>query len=288
LVPKPHERARTPSKWPYRGQQPGRRRRVVKIDEAPRGVHRRETASAPAVTSGQARLMLLLLALAGMAAGAYWLSQSPYMTVHEVRVVGTSQLSEVQVRAAADIDGASAFRVDLDAAEERLLALPQVRSAQIEKHGWTGATITIEERVPWGSWQINGVNVPIDIDGYVLDGATAAEGAPVIVEVEPQRAIKAGDRLDSGAVQLAARLVDESERTLGRRVVALAYRQNAGLTAVLSSVEINGPNVWATFGDSRDYDYKVAALYVLLEEAREADIKLTAVDLRFGSRLSFN
>jgi cell division protein FtsQ len=266
-----------------------RNRRVVKVsDAAPRGVHRRETASGPAITPGQARLMLALLLVAAIAAGAYWLAQSPYMTVHEVRVVGASQLSEAQVRQTADIDGAMAFRVDLDAAEARLLALPQVRSAQIEKHGWTGATITIEERVPWGSWQINGVNVPIDIDGYVLAGVVAPEGAPVIVEVEPQRAINAGDRLDPGAVQLAARLVDEADTALGRRVVALAYRQNAGLTAVLSGADIDSAPVWVTFGDSRDYDYKVAALYVLLEQAREAQIKLTAVDLRFGSRISFN
>ena len=232
--------------------------------------------------------MIALLLLGGIVAGAYWLSQSSYLTVHEVRVVGASQLSDAQVRATADIEGGMAFRVDAQAAEERLLALPQIRSAHVETHGWTSATITVEERVPWGSWQVNGVNVPIDIDGYVLEGVSAPEGSPIIVEVDPQRAIRAGDRLDTGAVQLAARLVAESERTLGRRVVVLAYRQSAGLTAVLSSVEIDGPNVWVTFGDSRDYDYKVAALYVLLEQARAAQIKLTSVDLRFGSRLSFN
>jgi cell division protein FtsQ len=285
LVPSP----RTPSKWPYGGQKPNRGRRVIKTNAAPRGVRRRESApAAPSITPAQARLALALLLFAGIVAGAYWLYQSPYMTVHEIRVDGASQLPEAHVREIASIEGESAFRVDLRAAEERLLALPQVRTAHIEKHGWTGATITIEERTPWGSWQINGVNVPIDIDGYVLDGVTAAAEAPVIVEVDPQRAIKAGDRLDAGAVQLAARLVDESERTLGRRVVVLAYRQSAGLTAVLSSTDIDGANVWVTFGDSRDYDYKVAALYVLLEQAQEANLKLTAVDLRFGSRLSFN
>ncbi len=288
-MPRPPERARTPSKWPYRGQQPSRSRGVIKANSVARGVQRRETATvAPSITPRQARLVLALLLFAGIVAGTYWLYHSPYMTVHEVRVDGASQLPEAQVREIAGIEGESAFRVDLRAAEERLLALPQVRAAHIEKHGWTGATITIEERAPWGSWQINGVNVPIDIDGYVLDGASAAADAPVIVEVDPQRAIKSGDRLDAGAVQLAARLVDESERTLGRRVVVMAYRQNAGLTAVLSSPDVDGPSVWVTFGDSRDYDYKVAALYVLLEEARQASIKLTAVDLRFGSRLSFN
>jgi cell division protein FtsQ len=233
-------------------------------------------------------MFLLALLLAGAFAGAWWLYESPYLTVHEVRVVGASQLSEQQVRAAAGIDGASTFGLDLRAAEARLEALPQVRSATIAKHGWSGATIRIEERVPWGSWQINGVNVPVDIDGYVLEGVQAPEGAPVIVEVAPQRAISAGDRMDPGAIQLAARLVDESERTFGRTVRGLAYRQSAGLSVVLSGADVDSAPVWATFGDSRDYDYKVAALYVLLERAREADLKLTAIDLRFGSRLSFN
>jgi cell division protein FtsQ len=260
----------------------------VKVSDAPRGVQRRDAPPAPSITRAQARLMLAIVMLAGILAGAYWLYRSPYMTVHEVRVTGASQLSEARVREVAGIDGQSTFRVDVRAAERRLLALPQVRSAHVEKHGWTGATITIEERTPWGSWRVNGVDVPIDADGYVLDGVTAPEGAPVIVDVDPQRAISAGDRLDAGAVQLAARLVDESERALGRRVIALAYRESAGLTAVLSSTDIGGAAVWATFGDSRDYEYKIAALYVLLEEAAAADIKVTAVDLRFGSRLSFN
>jgi cell division protein FtsQ len=263
---------------------------VIKAKAPPLGAQRPHARpSAPVITPGQARLALLALLLGALFAAAWWLYQSPYMTVHEVRVTGASRLSEQEVRTIAAIDGASAFRVDLRAAEARLEALPGVRAATIEKHGWTGATIAIEERAPWGSWQINGVDVPVDIDGYVLDsGVHAPEGAPVIVEVEPRRAIKAGDRLDPGAIQLAARLVDESERTFGRRVVALAYRQAAGLTVVLSGADVDGAVIWATFGDSRDYDYKVAALYVLIEQAREADVKLTAVDLRFGSRLSFN
>jgi hypothetical protein len=262
---------------------------VVKTKAPPLGAKRRRAQpSAPVITPGQARLTMLALLLGALFAAAWWLYQSPYMTVHDVSVTGTSRFSEQEVRSVAAIDGHSAFRVDVRAAEARLEALPGVRAARIEKHGWTGATIAIEERSPWGSWQVNGVDVPIDIDGYVLDGMAAPDGAPVIVEVDPRRAMTAGDRMDPGAIQLAARLVEESERTFGRRVVALAYRQAAGLTVVLSGADVDGAAIWATFGDSRDYDYKVAALYVLIEQAREADVKLTAVDLRFGSRLSFN
>jgi cell division protein FtsQ len=261
----------------------------VKSAEQPRGVQRRLDAAPTAViTPRQGRTLLLAMLLIGVLAAAWWLYRSPYLTLHEVRVAGNTQLSEELVRDTADINGVSAFLVDLDAAERRIEALPQVRDATIEKHGWTGATITIRERVPWGSWQINGVNVAIDDEGYVLDGMAAADGAPVIVEVDPQRAIQAGDQLDHGAVQLAARLVAESDRAFGRTVVAFAYRQSAGLTVVLSGADIDSPPVWATFGDSRDYEYKIAALYVLLEQAREANLRLSSVDLRFGNRLSFN
>jgi hypothetical protein len=158
----------------------------------------------------------------------------------------------------------------------------------IERHGWTGATISITERTPWGSWQIDGVNVPVDIDGYVLDGLPAPEGSPVIVEVEPQGVLRAGDRLDPGAIELAARLVQESDTAFGRDVLALVYRRSAGLTAVLSSEDIAGQPIWVTFGDSRDYEYKVAALYMLLQQAKERQLTLNAVDLRFGERLVFN
>lgn len=281
--------ARTPSKWPYRAAKPARKRRVVKTDEAPRGVQKREAHAPSAIISpGQGRMLLLAMLLFGLVAAAWWFLQSPYTTLQDIEVNGISQLSEQQIRETAAIGGASTFRVDLAAAEERLEALPKVSNATIEKHGWTAATITIEERTPWGSWQINGVNVPIDVEGYVLDGVAPAEGAPVIVEVDPQRVIKAGDRLDPGAIQLAARLVSESQRAFGRTVVTFAYRQSAGLTVVLSGADIDSPPVWVTFGDSRDYEYKTAALYVLLEQAKEANLKLSSVDLRFGSRLSFN
>jgi len=283
--------ARTPGRWPYRAAKPARARRVVRAqDTAPRGVQRRDLAPPPAfrLTPRQARFALLGLMVAGICSAAVWAYRSPYLTVHEVNVVGASQLSADEVRAAAGIDGASAFTVDLEAARARVAALPKVRSATIEKHGWTGATITIEERVAWGSWQVGDARVPIDADGYVLDGVAAAEDAPVIVEAEPEGAINAGDRMDPGAVQLAARLVDESRTAFGRDVLALIYRRTAGLTVVLSGEDVDGKPVWVTFGDSRDYEFKVATLYVLLERVREDDLALSAIDLRFGDRLSFN
>jgi POTRA domain-containing FtsQ-type protein len=281
--------ARTPSKWPYRAGKPSRMKRVVKErNPEPQGVLRREKPQPRMlVTPMQARLALLALMLFVAIASAWWLYQSPWLTVQKVTVTGNSRLTVEQVEAAAGLDGKSGLSLDTAGAQARVAALPNVRSAKVTQHGWNAVEISVEERVPWGSWQINGFNVPVDIDGYVLD-TPAPEGSPVIVEVAPQRVINTGDRLDGGAIDLASRLVKDSNTAFGRTVLGLVYRQSAGLTAILSGQTEDAPPLWVTFGDSRDYDYKIAALYVLIEQAQENELALNTVDLRFGDRLSFN
>ncbi len=282
---------KTPGRFPYRAGKPVRSRRVIKTKDtdAPRGVRRREQEQPTMrITPMQARGALAAAMIACLFAAAWWAYHSPYLTVAQPEIAGASRLTPGQIQDAARISGDSVFGLDLDAAEARVAALPEVRTAEITKHGWTGVTISIEERTPWGSWQINGVNVPIDIDGYVMTGEAAPLDAPIILEVAPQRVLNGGDRVDPGAVALAARLIDEADTAFGRRVMALMYRQQAGLTAVLSAPDIDGKPLWVTFGDNRDYDYKIATLYVLLEQAKEEKLALNAVDLRFGDRLSFN
>ncbi len=281
--------AKTPGKWPYRAGPPARRKRVVAArEESPRGVMRREEHERPWITPMQARLVLLAAVVSMAGAGAWWAYHSPYLTVRNVDVVGTAVLSADDVRAAAGITGDSTFGLDLEAAEARVEALPKVRDATVTKLDWSTVRIAVEERVAWGSWQIDGVNVPVDIDGHVLDGPPPPDGWPVIVEVQPQRAIQAGDRLDAGAIALADRLLRESDTAFGRHVAVLLYRQSAGLTVILAPRDVDGSALWVTFGDMRDYDYKVAALYVLMQQAVEQDLALHIVDLRFGDRLSFN
>jgi POTRA domain-containing FtsQ-type protein len=282
--------ARTPGKWPYRAAAPVRGRRVVKTREGtPRGVHRPQAPeSRYRITRLQARMILAAAVLAMLVSGAWWAYHSPWATIEHVQVRGVQQVAPEQVLAAARVDGASVFGLDLKAAQSRVAALPMVKSATVTKHGWNGITIDVQERTVWGSWQMNGVNVPIDADGYVLEAPPASPGSPVIVEVNPQRVLNAGDRLDPGAVELAARLVRESDAAFGRTVLALAYRQDAGIIAVLSGSATDDRPLWVTFGDARDYDYKVAALYVLIQQARDEDLTLNTVDLRFGDRLSFN
>jgi hypothetical protein len=283
---------RTPSRWTYRGGKPARSRRVVKTRDAEErsGVRHQEDIDAEKfhITPRQARWGLGIAVWVVAMWGGWQLYHSPYLSVSSIEVTGTSSLSAEDVAAAANIEGDSIFGLDLAQAETRVEALREVRDATIEKRGWTGVTIHVEERTAWGNWQIDGVNLPVDADGYILEGAPAPEGSPLIMEIEAQRQVNRGDRIDWDAIALAQRLLDESQRSFGRQVLAMIYRHDAGLTVVLSGQDIEGKAVWVTFGDSRDYDYKIAALYNLLEQAKEQHLALNAVDLRFGDRLSFN
>ena len=64
-------------------------------------------------------------------------------------------------------------------------------------------------------------------------------------------------------------------------MVRLEYSEHSGLTATFDG------GLRATFGDSRDLDYKLSVLYVLLEKAQEQSTEVHAVDLRFGNNVSF-
>ncbi|MHB8377559.1 MAG: cell division protein FtsQ/DivIB [Dehalococcoidia bacterium] len=280
--------AKTPGRWPYRAAAPVRRRRVVQArgDDA-RGVRARaEAAPRLRITRRQARIAAAAAGLFMVASAAWWAYHSPWLTVSDVKVTGTSQVSPQLVAKAAGIEGASVFGLNLTSARARVEALPKVRSATVKKHGLHGVEIDVQERTAWGAWQVNGVNMPIDQDGYVLDGVVPP-GTPVIIDAEPRPAVKTGDRLDPGVAQLAARIVRESGSAFGRKVVALVYKRDQGLTAVLSGASAGDKPVWVTFGDARAYDFKVATLYALFERAKQDKLALNVVDLRFGDRLSF-
>ena len=238
------------------------------------------------ITRAQARAIAGAAALFMVASAGWWAYHSPWLTVSDVKITGVDTVSADEVRQAADLEGDSIFGLDLGAAQSRVEALPKVRSAKVNKDGLHGVAIVVEERTAWGAWQAAGTSVAIDKDGYVLD-TTPATDAPMIVAADATKGVVPGDTVDADAVQLAARVVADADSAFGRRVMALVYRHDSGLTVVYSGADVDAKPVWVTFGDGRDYDYKVAALYALFQRAQTDALALNVVDLRFGDRLSF-
>jgi len=231
------------------------------------------------------RRLVFLALLVAMAVGGWWLIQSPLLRIQEVTVEGTRLLDPEEMAAAANLSGASILFPDTGGARQRIESEPMVKSVTFERAWPRGMRIIVQERRPWGFWEARGQRYVIDEDGVVLERILPDEGAPVIRHLDATQNLKAGDRVDSDAVALARQLVEAAPQRLGLAMAAVEYRDRDGLTAVFASGEEGDLRV--TFGDGRDFDYKVAALKALLERTRQQGVEVRTVDLRFGKRIAF-
>lgn len=238
---------------------------------------------APRISRRWRRVGLVVAAASIIALGAVSLYQSPLLSIRGVSVEGNATLSTELLTNVADLEGQSIVRPNFAAAEQRLIALPMVKHAQIRRDWPTGARVIVVERRPWAVWQAGSEHYVIDDEGIVLD-VPAPKDVPVIVQLDGGEPLAPGDKVDFGAIDVARRLVPTAERTLGRRVVSLEFSQASGLTAVLAGQ--GGPRLRARFGDANGYEFKIAALYAVLRQADQEGRQLREVDLRFGGRVA--
>jgi cell division protein FtsQ len=229
----------------------------------------------------RARRLAFLALLVALGAGGWWLIQSPLLRIQEVTVEGTRLLDPEEVAAAADLGGASILFPDTGGARQRIESQPMVKSVTFERAWPRGMRIIVQERRPWGFWEAQNRRYVIDEDGVVLERVLPDEGAPVIRQLDATQSLQAGDRVDSDAVDLARQLAEAAPQHLGLAVATMEYSESDGLTAVFEG------GLRVTFGDGRDFDYKMAALKALLERTQQQGVEVRAVDLRFGQRIVF-
>ena len=243
---------------------------------------RRQIRAPGAALRFTARSRKVSLAVAAMLlamAGGWWLYNSPVFALHGVAVDGNSVLSAAVIRQVAAVDGQSIVRPDFAGARERLLAFPLIKDAKVSRDWPFGARVTVVERQPWGVWQIGDQRYVVDDEGVVLP-LPEPQHAPVIVQTDPSSPLQAGNKVDASAVAVAKQLVATAEQAIGQPVARIEYSQAAGLTAVLSD------NVRVSFGGLDNYEFKLAALYSVLQRAQVKGMSVHAVDLRFGDRVA--
>lgn len=112
------------------------------------------------------RRALWVVVVLGLLAGVGWVvALSPVLGVRQVNVQGEAQLSEAQVRSAADIvEGTPLVRLDTAAIRARVLALPEVKSAQVRVSYPSTVSIEVIER--------SAVGYRTESDGISLVDAT--------------------------------------------------------------------------------------------------------------------
>jgi cell division protein FtsQ len=242
----------------------------------------RRKISAPALPKIDARSRKVSLAVAALLlamAGGWWLYNSPVFALHGVQVDGNTVISDDVVRQVAGLDGQNIVRPDFAGARGRLLAFALIKDAKVSRDWPFGAHVTVVERQPWGVWQIGDQRYVVDDEGVVLT-LPEPQNAPVIVQMDPSAPLRPGDKVDVSAVAVAKQLVSTAQQAIGAPVARIEYSQDTGLTAVLSD------NVRVSFGGLDNYEFKVAALYSVLQRAQAEGMSVHAVDLRFGDRVA--
>jgi len=222
-----------------------------------------------------------VLGVLALLTGGFWLVQGDSLRVQRVTVAGSQIVDPRLVASLADLGGRSLLTLDTAAAAARIEALPEVEAAAVRRDWPQGVIVELTEREGWGYWQSATRRVVISSGGEVLDRARPpAEHAVTILEATPGRDLNPGAFVDRDAVALVDRLL--SDGTFGRlriRPTRFEFREDRGLVVVIEG----GPAV--VFGDSHNYEFKVAAWGAVLDSIETSAVTANEIDLRFGRQL---
>jgi cell division protein FtsQ len=146
----------------------------------------------------------LLIAVGGVGAAGWWLWQQHWMArataqvgealveasadmglrIEDVFVVGRSRTPPATLLKAMEVArGAPILAFDLEAARQRVEALPWIRSASVQRVLPNTVIVRVVERQPLALWQNQGKFALIDEDGQVIsrDDVSAFTELPVVV-----------------------------------------------------------------------------------------------------------
>ena len=131
--------------------------------------------------STRRRAVRAAVVVVALALGVWLVWAGPLLAVSTVRVDGVSTLPADQVREAAGIaDGTPLLQVDVEAAEARVAALPQVASVEVTR-GWPqSVVITVVERVPVAVVGEPGQRTLVDAEGVLFDSVSGDPPAGVV------------------------------------------------------------------------------------------------------------
>lgn len=220
--------------------------------------------------------------VAGITVGTYTFLDGDALRVQEVRVEGAQVARIGDITSAAALDGESMLLLNTSEAADRVArAVPAVREASVERAWPQGVVIRVVEHQGWGYWQGGGRRVVVDVDGRVIvEGRAPASDAFTLYEAGSDEGSGFEVTPDRDAVRLVARL-DADGSFVRLRVTPERFEFSAerGLTIRLA----DGPDV--VFGDSHDYEFKVAGWGALLDRIEAERLEVNEIDLRFGPQL---
>ena len=204
---------------------------------------------------GRSRLPWVMWSLGVLVVISWWvLYQSRWFLIEEVKVTGTKRLTVAAVLDQAKVrKGQPLMGADPHKLHDRIMELPVVRQATIER-GWPHTLlIHISERKPIAAVPANGSYIWVDEQGHVAGKSKVRPAHKIVVRAKPEtKAIRAALDVFAGLpprwkpLSLAAKTQDS--------VVVQMHH-----------------NIWITFGSAENLDLKVKVAGALLAKVQNGN-----------------
>ena len=222
------------------------------------------------------------IATAGVVAAVHWLLVSPRFAIASIDVEGASRVSVDRVVEAADIPvGMNVFRVDTDAIAARVVALPEVRRAEVIRRLPNRLVIVVEERRPFTLVHAGRLHW-IDEEGRAVG--------------EERRAVASIVPIVTGLTDTEIEAMRQAPGTKARTAIALIQallRSGSALTEEIAEIDVGrpeGPVLYTMDGveirlGTEDWTDRLARLEGVLAQIARADARVGIVDLRFRDQI---
>jgi len=205
------------------------------------------------------------------------LINSPLLEINTIDVEGADVVSAASVRQLVGLKGQHVLLADLEAARQRVTALPMIKQATVSRDWPSGIKVVIVERKPWGWWRANNTVWSFDSEGVILEGAAPQYSGPIVTQVSALPVVKAGEVVDLTVIGMVAELDQRGAPLPLPSILAYEWSLTDGLVVLTEHGRI-------VFGDFEGFEYKYSVWDELEREAQLRGEPLLFADLRFGLR----
>jgi cell division septal protein FtsQ len=213
-----------------------------------------------------ARLVgIFILALLGWC--LYALFSTTLFFVYGADISGNVAVSSREIYAISGIDSQSIFWIGPDKAVERILTLPNIKSASVSVALPARVSITVVERRPELLWETDEMVWWVDQEGTIVPPKGNIEGMLRIID-DDRKPLEAGYQIDPTIIQGAQTL-----QILAPEVSVIRYSRSHGLNVAT-------PDGWPVYlGDGSQIKAKLVVLTRLLTDLKERNITPAYIDL---------
>jgi cell division protein FtsQ len=209
-----------------------------------------------------------LVILAWLGWVVYILFSTPLFFAYGAEIQGNIAVSGREIYAASGVDSQSVFWINPVEVVDRILTLPNIKSASVSVSLPAKITIEVVERRPEILWQTDETIWWVDEEGTIVPPKGNIDGMLRIID-DDRQPLQAGYRIDQTIVKGAQML-----RIMAPDVSVIRHSRQQGLTVAT-------PEGWPVYlGDGSEVKAKLIVLTALLADLEERNVTPAFIDVR--------